>query len=332
MPCIRSRRAFIRDLGLLASALPIVACQLYKAAPARVSRIGFLSSTGFPDLLAALRQELSALGYTEGKNIIIESRLSRPNTSESTAMAVELTQMNLALIVAGSLLSALEVRNANPAMPMVIATCPGMVSNGFARSLERPGGIYTGIDELPPGVTARRLRLLKTAVPAVTRVALLSTTPGRGGHEMQVADAEAAASALGIKVRPYRAASLEELRRALEQIVGDGANGLLNFQGGLSVVNRQLVVDFLTERHIPAIYQATMFVEAGGLMAWAPNLVEQYREAARFVDAILRGAKPGDLPIKHPEKYFLTVNSTAARKIGLTLPQELLTQATRVLR
>ena len=332
MPCTRSRRAFIRDLGLLGSALPIVAGRPYQGGPARVSQIGFLSSTGFPDLLAAFRQELSALGYTEGKNIIIETRLSRPNTSESTAMAAELTQMNLALIVAGSLPSALEVRNADPAMPMVIATCPGMVSNGFARSLERPGGIYTGIDELPPGVTARRLRLLKTAVPAVTRVALLSTTPGRGGHEMQVADAEAAASALGIEVRPYRAASLAELRRALEQIAGDGATGLLNFQGGLSVVNRQLMVDFLTERRIPALHLATILVEAGGLMAWAPDLIEQYREAARFVDAILKGAKPGDLPIRQPEKYYLTVNSTAALKIGLTLPQELLTQATRVLR
>ena len=332
MPCTRSRRAFIRDLGLLGSTLPIFAGLPYQGAPARVSQIGFLSSIGFPDLLAAFRQELSALGYTEGKNIIIETRLSRPNTSESTAMAAELAQMNLALIVAGSLPSALEVRNANPAMPMVIATCPGMVSNGFARSLERPGGIYTGIDELPPGVTARRLRLLKTAVPAVKRVALLSTTPGRGGHEMQLADAKVAASALSIEVRPYRAASLAELRRALEQIADDGATGLLNFQGGLSVVNRQLMVDFLTERRIPAIYQATMFVEAGGLMAWAPDLIEQYREAARFVDAILKGAKPGDLPIKQPEKYYLTVNSTAALKIGLTLPQELLSQATRVLR
>jgi ABC-type uncharacterized transport system substrate-binding protein len=111
-------------------------------------------------------------------------------------MAAELAQMDLALIVAAALPFALAVRKANPSMPMVIATCPGMVSNGFAQTLDRPGGIYTGMDELPPGVTARRLSLLKTAAPAVTRVALLSTTPGRGGHEAQVADAEAAAPAL----------------------------------------------------------------------------------------------------------------------------------------
>jgi hypothetical protein len=213
-------------------------------------------------------------------------------------MAMELSRMDLALIVATALPQALEVRNANPEMPMVIGTCPGMVSNGFAQSLEHPGGIYTGMDELPAGVTARRLSLLKLAAPSVTRVALLSTTPGRGGHETQVADAETVASSLGVEVRPYRAASLTELRRALEQLAIDRMNGMLNFQGGLSLTNRQFIVDFAAEKRIPAVYQATLFAEAGGLMAWAPDLTEQFREAARFVAEILRGAKPGDLPIK----------------------------------
>jgi putative ABC transport system substrate-binding protein len=216
-------------------------------------------------------------------------------------------------------------------MPMVIATCPGMVSNGFAQTLERPGGIYTGMDELPPGVTARRLQLLKAAAPSVTRVALLSTTPGRGGHETQLTDARQEAASLGIEVRPYRAATLDQLRTVLERLSGDGANGLLNFQGGLSVVNRQEIVDFASARRIPAIYQATMFADAGGLMAWAPDLLEQYREAAQFVVAILRGARPGDLPIKQPDRYYLTLNGTTARKIGVTFSKDLLAQATRVL-
>lgn len=332
MEFTRNRRAFIRDLALLSSTLPLAPSWTRQTAPERVARIGYIANEGFPDLLAAFRQELSRRGYTEGKNIIIETRLSRYDTSDSVTMAAELAQMNLALIVAGALPYALNVRTANPAMPMVIATCPGMVSNGFAQTLERPGGLYTGMDELPPGLTARRLRLLKAAAPAVTRVALLSTTPSRGGHEAQVADAEAAAPGLRVEVQPYRAASLAELRGALDQIAADRMTGLLSFQGSLSIVNRQLIVDFVTERRIPAIYQATRFVEAGGLMAWAPDLVEQYLEAATFVDAILKGAKPGDLAIKQPEKYFLTVNSTAAAKIGLTLPQDLLAQATRVLR
>ena len=239
--------------------------------------------------------------------------------------------MDLELIVAGALPQALEVRKANPAMPMVIATCPGMVSNGFAQSLEHPGGIVTGMDELPPGLTARRLTLLKTAAPEVSRVALLSTTPGRGGHEFQLADAQQAALALGIEVMPYRAASLAELKQALAAIVADRMDGLLNFQGGLSLANRQLIVDFAAEHHLPAMYQATMFAEAGGLMAWAPDLENQYREAARYVDKILKGARPGDLPIQHPPDYYLTINEGAARKLQLTLPAALLAQAERVL-
>jgi putative ABC transport system substrate-binding protein len=297
----------------------------------RVRRIGFLGGAGYPLLEAAFKAELHDLGHIEGENLVIESRLSRPNTSDLPAQAAELAQMDLGLIVAGALPFALEVRKANPAMPMVIATCPGMISNGFAQTLEHPGGNATGIDELPPGVTAKRLTLLKAAAPRVSRVALLSTTPGRGGHEVQLADAEQAATVLGTTVKPYRASTLGELQSALEAIVDDGMDGLLNFQGGLSLSNRQLIVDFAAERRLPAIYQATLFAEAGGLMSWAPDLEEQYRTAARYVDKILSGANPGDLPITYPPNYYLTINASAARVLRLSLSPELLTQAERVL-
>ena len=326
-----SRRSFVGALAVFGGALPLRPSLALQTAPARPKRIGFLLGDGYPELAAAFRSELSRLGYKEGGDIVIEARFSRPNTTDLETMAAELAQMDLALVVAGALPFALEVRKANPSMPMVIATCPGMVSNGFAQTLERPGGIYTGIDELPPGVTARRLSLLKTAAPAVTRVALLSTTPGQGGHEAQFVDARTAGSAIGVEVQPYRAASLAELKGALEHIAADSMNGMLNFQGGLSLSNRQLIVDFAAEKRIPAIYQATLFAEAGGLMAWAPDLLEQYRVAARLVAKVLKGSRPGDLPVRHPDKYYLTVNSKAARKIGLTLPRELLAQAARVL-
>jgi putative ABC transport system substrate-binding protein len=240
--------------------------------------------------------------------------------------------MELDLIVAGALPQALEVRRMNPRMPMVFATCPGIISNGFAASIERPGGIYTGIDELLPGVTARRLELLKTAAPALSRVALLSTTPGRGGHEAQLADAERAAPRLGVTVRAYRATTQRELETALDALLRDGMEGLLNFQGGLSLANRQFIVDFAATHRLPAIYQSAFFVEAGGLMAWAPDQEEQYRQAARYVDLILRGAKPGDLPIRYPDRYALVLNARAASTLGLTLPPALLAQASQVLR
>lgn len=296
-----------------------------------IPRIGFLNGGGVLYLENAFKDELKKLGYREGENIHIEQRLARPNTTDGVLMAAELAQMDLLLIVAGALPFAIEVRKNNPKMPMVIGTCPGMVSNGFAKTLEHPGGIYTGLDELPEGVTAKRLQLLHSVVPNARRIGLLSTTPGTGGHEIQLADAEKTAAALGIEVIAYRAANLKELEKALNDIVSDSMDGILNFQGGLSVANRQMIVDFINEKRIPVIYQATVFAELGGLMAWAPDLPKQFREAAHYVDKILKGAKPGDLPIKHPEKYYLTLNKTAADKLGISFSKELLAEATKII-
>lgn len=286
---------------------------------------------GLTDLDMAFTDELQKLGFVEGQNIIIEKRLTRPNTPDAITFAKELAGMDLALIFVSALPFAIEVRKANPEMPMVIGTCPGMISNGFAKSLERPGGIYTGMDELPPGVTSKRLQMLKAFAPAVNRVGLLSTTPGQGGHEIQFSEAEKTSAEFGIEVKAYRARSLQELEKALDSLVADGMNGMLNFQGGLSLGNRKLIIDFITKHRIPAIYQATLFAESGGLMAWAPDLVQQFREAAKYVDKILKGANPGDLAIHHPQNYYLTVNLSAAKKIGLSFTPELLSQATKVL-
>jgi putative ABC transport system substrate-binding protein len=321
-----SRRQFLTHATGLLGAFPVA----FRASQARgrgVRRIGFIN--GDPTLTEPFKAALRALGYIEGQDLFLDVRLvSGPETGKQAA---ELATSDLELVVAGALPYALEIRRVNPAMPMVIATCPGMISNGFAKTLERPGGNVTGLDELPPGVTAKRLTLLKTVAPSISRVALLSTTPGTGGHEAQVADAEQAAAALKISVKAYRATSLPELETALTAIAADGMNGLANFQGGLSLRYRDMIAGFAAKHRLPAVYQATMFAEAGGLMAWAPDLNEQYRIAAGYVDQILKGANPGDLPIRHPARYYWTVNQTAARAIGLTLSPAILAQADRVI-
>jgi putative ABC transport system substrate-binding protein len=323
-----SRRSFISLLGAFGSAVPLRAMSQYGFVGVR--RIGFLPGSE-ASLRTAFEDELLRLGYVNGGNLVIETRVSRPNTSDLSAYAAELAHMDLELITVASLPGALEVHKANPAMPMVIATCPGMISNGFASSLEHPGGNSTGIEELPPGVTAKRLSLLKTAAPNVSRIALLSTTPGRGGHETQLADAEQAAAALRVRVKVYRVTSLSELQPALVALMEDQMNGLLSFQGALSLLNRRLIIDFAAKHELPAIYQATLFAESGGLMTWAPDLEEQFRIAARYVDQILQGAKPGDLPIRYPPRYYLTLNGATAKVLGLTFPPALLAQADRVL-
>lgn len=293
----------------------------------KLPHIGFMSGLGYPELDEAFTDELRKLGFVEGRDVVIERRFSRPNTDDLATMGRELAGRDLALIVPTALPAALVIREANPRMPMVIGTCPGLVANGFAKSLDKPGGIYTGIDELPPGVVAKRMSLLKAASPAVTRVALLSTAPGNVAHEIQVADALKAARELGLEARPYRATSLAEIRTALEAMRADGMNGLQNLQGGLSLANRKLIVDAVAEHRIPAVYQARLFVPAGGLMAWAPDQSEQLRIAARMVARILSGTSPGDIPAVHPPKYSLLLNLAAARRIGLEFPREIRTQA-----
>ena len=241
MKLSQSRRRFLKHLGGVCSAFPVA----FRASVDQgrgVRRIGYVNG-GPQSLHDAFRNALHGLGYIEGQNLFLDMRIGV--TREDTAKyAAELAKSDLELVVAGALPSALEVRRANPAMPMVIATCPGIISNGFAKTLEHPGGNVTGMDELPPGVTAKRLTLLKAVVPSISRVALLSTTPGRGGHEAQVADAEQAATSLKISVKVYRATSLPELETALTSIANDGMNGLANFQGALSIANRQMIVDF----------------------------------------------------------------------------------------
>ena len=324
-----TRRGFLSGVARVAGALPFVDWSR-RLAQSRVPRIGLMAGNE-PSLIASFEDEMRNLGHSPGKTIHIEMRIARINTNDSAVHATELGALGLDFVVVASLPQALVMRQANSRMPMVIITCPGMVSNGFAATLERPGGIYTGMDELPQGVTRKRLQLLKRASPAVTRVALLSTTPGRGGHETQLAEAEQAARDFTISVKAYRASSLGEILTALDAIRRDGMNGLLNFQGGLSLANRQAIVDFAAAHRIPAIYQSPFFVEAGGLMAWTPDQREQFRMGARIADRILKGTRPGDIPVQHPEPYQLHLSMKAASAIGLTLPPGLVAEADVVL-
>lgn len=323
-----NRRSFVTQVAAASGLAMVFGPAMTHGQRSRVRHIGLVVGDDPEGGVTAFKEALRQLGFVQGENLAIEERSS---LRSGLNVAAEIARSDVELVVAQSLPSALAVRAANPAMRLVIVTTPGLISNGFAKTLERPGGNATGIDELPPGVTGRRLELLKTAAPGTSRVALLSTTPGQGGHEAQLADAEKAAVALGVSVKPYRATRIAELDPALAAIASDGMNGLLNFQGGLSYVNRQKIVDFAASRRLPAIYQATVFATAGGLMTWAPDLVDQFRTAAGYVAQILRGANPGDLPIKYPSRYYLTLNNGAAAKLDLTFPQVLVTQAHRVL-
>lgn len=312
-----SRRSLL-EFGVTNIVLLPFAAPVRGHAFSRIPRIEFLISKIFPAFTADFLDELRRLGYQNGRTILIEIA-ETPQPANS----------NFDLVVAASLGSALELRGVMPVTPMVVVTAPGFVSNGLARSLEHPGGNVTGMDELPPGITGRRLALLKEAAPALSRVALLSTTPGTGGFETQLADARKKAAEVGVDVKPYRASNPAELESALAAIRADKMQGLLNFQGGLSLVYRQMIVDFAAKQRMPAIYQSMLFAESGGLMAYAPDQDQQFRMAARYVDRILRGAKPGDLPIQYPSRYYLTINMRAVRELNLKISKALLAKVKR---
>lgn len=287
----------------------------------------------------AFAEELARLGYG-GDRVQIDTRILGGGRGGASTIA-EMARANVDLLVVAALPIALEVRRINQRVPLVVVTgpalscnfgiapCPAGVLTQRAEPVPRDTNV-TGIDELPPGVTAKRLTLLKTAFPRLRRIALLSTTPGIGGHEIQLADAEQAARSLDVTVRAYRATTVEQLKETFTRIAADGNEGLLNFQGGLSFVNRALIIAFAAKQGLPAIYQARAFPESGGLMAWAPDLRDQFRQAADYAARILGGASPGELPIRHPSKYDLVVNASTANGLSVRIAPEVLSQADRV--
>lgn len=293
---------------------------------ARLPRIGLMVRDGNPEFVAAFTDELARLGHVDGRTVVIEKRLARPDLSDVPAQARELARTDLKVIVVGSTTWANEVLKANPNMPIIIVTAAAMVESGYAKSRERPGGNVTGGEELPPGLTGKRMSLLKRLAPDVSRMGLLAAAEN-AAYRVQLEDALATAARLGVTVKPYPAPSPRAIEQALRAMVADGMNGLVNFQSGFSLAHRQFIVDFAAQHRLPAIYQATRFVDAGGLMAYSPDQDEQFREAARKADKVLRGARVGDLPITYPPRYFLTINVAAAKALGLEIPPDLAREA-----
>jgi putative ABC transport system substrate-binding protein len=291
-------------------------------------KVDFVNGNGLPAMSAAFRGELARLGYKANLELrIVELRVG---TDDLPRYLAELGTRDVDVVTVTALPLALAVMKARPDQKIVVVTSPAIVQNGLAASMSKPGGRVTGIDELPPGLTSKRLSFLHLAAPRAKKIALLSTTPG-AGHEIQLADALAQAKKIGLSAKLYRATTADELTAALKAIGKDGMQAMLNFQGGLSLRFRKQIIDFADKHRIPAIYQATMFAEDGGLMTYAPDLIGQCRTSARLVARILKGESPGNIPITYPVEY-LTLNLSAAKRIGLKLPKKLLSQAHRVIR
>jgi putative tryptophan/tyrosine transport system substrate-binding protein len=303
----------------------------------KIPRIGFLSG-GSPSTNAAsrevFRQGLRELDYIEGQNITIEYRNADGKFDRLPALAAELVRLKVDVIVTTGNVATTDAKRTTTTIPIVMMGVQDPVSSGLVASLARPGANLTGFTiDVTPEQAGKNLELLKEAVPKVSRVAIPRRTNVQT-HMAYSKEAERAAKILGITVQfaEVQAPKDKHLEEALAAIVHKHADALLIPLSGFFASRRQQIVDFAARNNLPAIYPVDVYVEKGGLMSYGPNVQDQWRRAAIYVDKILKGTKPADLPVEQPKKFEFIVNLKAAKQIGLTIPPNVLARADRVIR
>jgi len=301
--------------------------------PTKVPRIGFLTTSPsvFPGRNEAFRQGLRELGYLEGKNIVIEWRFAEGKADRLLALVSELVRFKVDIIVSGNPTATRFMKEATTTIPIVMGFDTDPVGNGLVANLARPGGNITGLSVLSPELGGKRLELLKEIVPKLSRMAVLgsSTLPG---NAQTLRETELAAGALGVKLQFVDVLSPKDVEAAFQRAVNGRADALLAQGSGILNAHRTQVADLAIKSRLPAMYYAAEFVEAGGLMSYGVDFADLFRRAATYVDKILKGAKPADLPVEQPTKFELVINLKAAKQIGLTIPPNVLARADRVIK
>jgi len=311
-------------IGLLV--LPIAA---YTQAAVKVHRIAVLGNENAPPW-EAFRQGLRDLGYVEGRNISIESRWSEGKSDRHPALAIELVGLRPDVIVASGTQAIRAAKQATTTIPIVMAVSAYPDKIGLVESLASPGGNVTGLSNFGPTLNGKLFELLKELAPNVSRVALL-WNPASPVELLTFRELQAAASAAGVEIQSVEVRSPDDLPTAFAAVGAQGAQALLAHANPVNYKGRQLIADYALRKRIPSIYQEKIFVEAGGLMSYAPSFNDLFRRAATYVDKILKGAKPADLPVEQPAKFELVINLKTAKAIGLTIPQSILLRADRVI-
>jgi len=325
--------ALILALGIFAAPLAADAQRAGK-----VPRIGMLltGSPEFPRSRAvrdAFLQGLRDLGYSEGQNIVIEYRWAEGRDERFPDLAAELVRLKVDVIVTWATPAALAAKQATTTIPIIAGVMADPVRDGLVASLARPGGNITGTTFLGPELVAKRLGLLKEAIPGVSRVAALwhpgvySEPTMRG----MLKETEVAARALGVQLQLVGVRDPTELDSAFSAMTRERAGSLIVLPSPMLFGEHRRIVGLAAKSRLPAMYQAREFVDAGGLMSYGANLYENYRQAATYVDKILKGAKPADLPVEQPTKFEFVINLKTAKALGLTIPQSILIRADEVI-
>jgi putative ABC transport system substrate-binding protein len=319
-------RAVLASVLLLAVLVTTTA----DAQPApRVFRIGTLGNDNSP-VWEGFRQGLRELGYVEGRNVAIEARWSGGSPDRLPALARELVALNADVIVASSMQAIRAAKDATATVPvvMVLGSFPDKL--GLVESLARPGGNVTGLSTLVPQLIAKRVELLKELVPKASRLAVL-VDPSNPIEALGLRELVLAAETFGMKVQSFPARTPEELPANLAAAVSSGADALWAFGNPVNFRSRQLITEAARKNRLPSMFDERLFVETGGLVSYGPSYSEQFRRAASYVDKILKGAKPAELPVEQPLTFELSINRTTATALGLTIPSAVLLRADRVI-
>jgi len=307
----------------------VEAQQLIKA-----PRIGFLTAvsvSSFAGRTEAFRQGLRELGYVEGKNIVIEYRYGDGKTDRLNQLADELVHIKVDVIVTGCAPATIAAKDATRTIPIVMASDADPVGSGIVTSLARPGGNITGFSTLATEIGGKRLELLKEIVPRLSHVGVFGTST-YPGNAQALKEMEVAAGAFGVKLQYRDVLDPKEIDAAFREASKARVGAVLVLASSVLLSQRTRITDLVIKNRVPAIYPNGEYVEDGGLMSYGPNIVDLFRRAATYVDKILKGAKPGDLPVEQPTKFELVINLKTAKQIGLTIPANLLLRADKVIK
>jgi putative ABC transport system substrate-binding protein len=325
------RRTFLGTLGLSVLALPLAA----EAQPAaKVPRIGYLGPTlaANPHMVEAFLQGLRDLGYVEGRNVVIEYRSAEGKLERYPALVAELVALKVDVIFVPGTPAAVAAKQATRTLPIVFAAAADPVADGLVTSLARPGANVTGLSSFSPDLVGKRLELLKQAVPGVSRVAVLWQPGGQGERTDKdlLKRADVAARALELQLQVVEVRGPADFDRVFSNMTRARAGALTVLGTPMFFTERRRLVDLAAKNRLPAVYTSREFVDAGGLMAYGANTADLVRRAATYVDKILKGAKPADLPVEQPTKFELVINLKTAKALGLTILPSLLGRADEV--
>jgi len=305
-------------------------------APTKVARIGWMSRgnpTASDAAMDAFRQGMRELGYMEGQTFVMEPRYADGKSERMPEQAAELERAGVDVIIAGPFEALQAAKQSTSRVPIIMTPSADPVATGIVKSLDHPGGTITGITEMMPELTPQRLNLLKQIVPTLSRVAILwrpgTLTEDAFTHMLQ--ETQATARSLGVHIQVVEAAKVEDFDAAFSAMAQERAEGLIVLVNPMFGVQRQHIIERAAKQRLPAIYEWKPFVQSGGLISYGADVPDIYRRAAGFVDKILKGAKPGDLPVEGPKLFDMAVNLKAAKALGVTIPESIVKQAVLVI-